>query len=78
MSYLQKYVLQKKQKDINVKAFNIITNKIETKAMTEHVLCDCKSKLNSTTYVIQNRNGITKHVKVNVEIIVSARTIFKK
>ena len=44
-----KICVAKETKDINVKAFNIITNKIETKAMTEHVLCDCKSKLNSTT-----------------------------
>ena len=38
----------KETKDINVKAFNIITNKNEVKAMTEHVLCDWKCKFNST------------------------------
>ena len=47
MSYLQKYAFQKKQK-INVKAFNIITNKNEAKAVTEHISCDCKCKFNST------------------------------
>ena len=36
-------------KDINVKAFNIITNKEEDKAMAEHVSWDCKCKFNSTT-----------------------------
>ena len=35
-------------KDINVKAFNMIPDKNEAKAMTNHILCDCKSKLNST------------------------------
>ena len=49
MSYLQNYVLQKKKKDMNIKAFNMITNKNEAKAMTEHISCDSKCKLNSTT-----------------------------
>ena len=43
-----KYVFQKKTKDINVKAFKMITNKNEAKAMTEHISCDCKCKFNST------------------------------
>ena len=37
-------------KDIYVKAFNMITNNDEGKAMTEHIPCDCKRKFNSTTY----------------------------
>ena len=36
-------------KDINVKAFNMITNKNEAKAITKHISCDCKCKFNSTT-----------------------------
>ena len=39
----------KETKDINVKAFNMITNKNEAKAMTEYILCDCKCNFNSTT-----------------------------
>ena len=35
--------------DINLKAFNIKTNKNEAKTMTEHISCDCKCKFNSTT-----------------------------
>ena len=46
MSYLQKYV-PKETKDIDVKAFNMITNKNEAKAMTEHISCGCKCKFNS-------------------------------
>ena len=38
----------KETKDINVKAFNMITNKNEAKAITEHILYDCKCKFNST------------------------------
>ena len=34
---------------IHVKAFNMITNKDEAKAMIEHISCDCKCKFNSTT-----------------------------
>ena len=47
MSYYQKYVFQKNQKTY-VKALNMITNKNVAKTMTEHILCDCKSKFNST------------------------------
>ena len=39
-----KICVPKETKDINVKAFNVITNKDEAKAMTEH-----KCKFNSTT-----------------------------
>ena len=39
----------KETKDINVKVFNMITNKYEAKAMTEHISCDCKCKFDSTT-----------------------------
>ena len=33
----------------NVKAFNIITNTNEAKAMVKHISCDCKYKFNSST-----------------------------
>ena len=47
MSYLQKYVFQKKKKTY-FKASNLITNKDEANAMAEHISCDCKCKFNST------------------------------
>ena len=49
MSDLQNICIRKETKDINIKAFNVITNKDEAKAMTEHISCDCKCKTNSTT-----------------------------
>ena len=67
-----KICVPKETKDINVKAFNMITNKDESKAMIEHNSCGCKCKLNSTTC---NSNGIIKHVNVNVNIIVSGKKI---
>ena len=39
----------KRNKRHYVKAFNMITNKNEDKAISEHILCDCKCKFNSTT-----------------------------
>ena len=44
MSYLQKYVFQKKQN-----TFNMITNKDETKAMTDYISCGFNCKFNATT-----------------------------
>ena len=41
--------IPKETKDINVKAFNMITNKDKAKAMAEYISCDCKCKFNSTT-----------------------------
>ena len=39
----------KKTKTINVKVLNMITNKNEGKAITKHIFCDCKCKLNNAT-----------------------------
>ena len=44
-----KICVPKETKDINVKAFNVITNKDEAKTMAKHISCDSKSKFNSTT-----------------------------
>ena len=44
-----KTCVPKETKDINVKVFNIITNKNEVKILTKHIPCDCKCKFNSTT-----------------------------
>ena len=44
-----KICVSKQTIDINVKTFNMITNKNEAKTMTKHISCDCKCKLYSTT-----------------------------
>ena len=44
-----KIYIPKETKDINIKTFNMITNKTEAKTMTKHISCNCKCKLNSTT-----------------------------
>ena len=43
-----KIYVPKEKKDINVIVFNLIATKNEAKAMTGHILCDCKWKFNST------------------------------
>ena len=40
-----KICVPEKAKYINVKAFNMITNKIEAKTMAKHISCDRKCKL---------------------------------
>ena len=77
MSCLQKYVFPKKTKDINVKVFNMITNKNAAKTMEKHISRDCKCKFNSTT-CDSNKNRIIKHVNENVKIIVHAKKIIVK
>ena len=43
-----KICVPKETKDMNANAFNMIANKDEAKAMTEHISCDYKCKFNST------------------------------
>ena len=44
-----KICVPKKTKDVNVKVFNMITNKNEVKTMEKHISCDCTCIFNSTT-----------------------------
>ena len=41
-------MLQVKQKNVNVKVFNMITRLNEAKTYVKHISCDCKCKFNST------------------------------
>ena len=45
-----KICVPSKTKDINLEAFNIITNRNEGKTSVKHISCDCKCKFNSTTF----------------------------
>ena len=38
-----------KKKDINIKVFNIVTNKNEAKTMTKHISYDSRCLFNNTT-----------------------------
>ena len=46
---MSKNMTSKKTKDLNVKAFNMITNKNEAKTITKHISCNCKCKFNNKT-----------------------------
>ena len=63
-----KIFVPKEAKDINVKAFNMITNKSEA----FHVIVNENSIVR---HVIQIKNGIIKHVNMNAKIIISAKKI---
>ena len=75
MFYHQKYVFRKKTKYMNVKVFNMTKGKNETKTMEKHISCDCKVKLNSTTYN-SNQKWNMKNVNVNAKIIVLAKRLY--
>ena len=44
-----KICVSKETKDVNVKVFNIISNKNGAKTVAKHISCDCKYKFNSIT-----------------------------
>ena len=69
-----KTCILKEIKDINVKAFNMITNKNEAKAMRNifHLIVNA---ISIVQHAIQIKNGIIKHVNMNVKIMVNAKKI---
>ena len=69
-----KICVPRETKTINVKAFDMITNKDEAKAITKHVSCNFKCK-SIVQHVNQNKNGIIKHVNMNLKIIISVKKI---
>ena len=69
-----KTCVPKELKGMNVKAFNMITNKDEDKAMTEYISCDCKCKFSSKAFNLK-RNGIIKHFNANVKTIIWVKKI---
>ena len=69
----------KEAKDINVKAFNVIIIKNETKTTTKKKWQKIFHFIANVNLIVQHitqiRNGIIKHVNMNVKIIVDAKTI---
>ena len=70
-----KICVPKETKDIYVKAINMLTNKNEAKAMTEHTsehIYDRTHVIVNANSVVQHvihiKNGIIKHANVNVKI----------
>ena len=63
-----------KIKDINVKVFNMITNKNEAKTIKKHILCDCKCKFNNTT-CNSNQNCDNKTCQCECKNIVHAKKV---
>ena len=71
-SWSAKICILKETKDVKVKAFDIIANKNEAKAM-ENIFHMIVNAVSLKQYVIQMKNGITKHVNVNVKNTVHTR-----
>ena len=44
-----KICVPNKTKDVNVKVFNMTTNRNEAKTLVKLISCDCKCEFNSTT-----------------------------
>ena len=56
----RKICVPSKTKDVNIKAFNMITNKNEAETLVRHISCDYKCKFNSATCnTNQKRNNKT-------------------
>ena len=68
----QKICVPKETKNINGKVFNMITNKNEAKQWQDifHIIVNANSIVK---YIIQIKNGIMKHISVNIKIIVHAK-----
>ena len=50
-----KICIPKETKDLNDKAFNMITNQNEIKALAKNISCDCKYKFNSTACTLNQK-----------------------
>ena len=44
-----KICVSSKTKDVNIKLWNLVAKKIESKTLVNHISCNCKFKFNSTT-----------------------------
>ena len=67
----------KETKYINVKAFNMITNRSQAETIAKYISCGCKCKFNTSIplHIIQIKNGIMKDVNASVKIIVHAKRL---
>ena len=70
----KKICVPSKTKDVNVKVFNMITNRNEEKTLEKQISCDFNANL-IVQHVIQIKNWIMKHVIVIVKIIVRAKKL---
>ena len=61
-----------KTKDVDVKVFNMITNRNESKLLVKHISCDCKLNGNSIVQRATHiKNGVTKHANENSKYLKS-------
>ena len=67
----------KETKYINVKAFNMIANRNQTKTIAKYISCGCKCKFNTSIllHIIHIKTGIMKHVIAGVKIVVHTKKL---
>ena len=64
----------KRNKDRDVKVFDMVTNKNEAKTMRKHIHLIINAN-SIAQHVIQIKNEMMKHVNVNAKIVISAKKI---
>ena len=67
----------KEAKYINVKIFNIITDKNKAKTISKKISWVCKCKFNTSIplHILQIKNGIMKYANASVKMIVHAKCL---
>ena len=73
MTYLIKYVVQIKQKILNIHVFNMIPGKNESNILTKDISCECTCRFDEKNVI--HINGGTS---VNVDVIIKNVVYLKK
>ena len=74
MTYLIKYVVQIKQKILNVHVFNMIPGKNESNILTKDISCECSCRFDEKN-VIQINGGTSVNVDVSIKNVVYLKKI---
>ena len=74
MTYLIKYVVQIKQKILNIHVFNMIPGKNESNILTKDISCECTCRFDEKN-VIQINGGTSVNVDVSIKNVVYLKKI---
>ena len=74
MTYLIKYVVQIKQKILNIHVFNMIPGKNESNILTKDISCECSCRFDEKN-VIQINGGTSVNVDVSIKNVVYLKKI---
>ena len=74
MTYLIKYVVQIKQKILNIHVFNMIPGKNESNILTKDISCECTCRFDEKN-VIQINGGTSVNADVSIKNVVYLKKI---